>query len=340
MSIFEAFPGHNELATFEDVRRSLEGAVVRDADGNMRPGVFFNQPGALISGRNDMRVTIGDFRAVQDRGGAIFFGNQGQTVFPPTDEAPWPAAPAANRRIDLLWASSLSTRLGDSESGMTWGIIEGTPSATPVAPELPAALSDALEFATVEIPAGATSLTSPGVIITPKYQYTAMAGGTVTMRNTVELAAWTPADGARAHVLANNGDYVRANGAWMLPGGVVETLQPAIDAAWWEIATQEFLRLANGDIEWVLRVIRTGANLPVNSQGWINSGGSTIATLPTNFRPTRPQPVNGGAYDAGTRPAVMGAVLPNGQIRIQHLSGTQDVVTRAGYGVGGILRLG
>lgn len=219
MSIFEAFPGHTELATFEDVRRSLEGAVVRDAAGKMRPGVIFNQPGALVTGRNDMRVTIGDFRAVQDRGGAIFFGNQGQTVFPPTDEAPWPAAPAANRRIDLLWASSLSTRLGDSESGMTWGIIEGTPSATPVAPELPAALSGALEFATVEIPAGATSLTSPGVIITPKYQYTAMAGGTVTMRNTVELAAWTPADGARAHVLANNGDYVREDGSWRRASG-------------------------------------------------------------------------------------------------------------------------
>ena len=209
MPLSQGFPGHSALATFADVRRDLEGSVVRDAAGKMRAGVFPAHFNALVTGRSDMKVAIADFRAVIDRGGAIFMANVGADTSVTLD-----AAPAANRRIDLIYAIQQSTTLGDAASLPIFGFVKGTASATPVAPSLPANLSTALPLATVEIPAGATTTLSAGVVITQVFPYTAMAGGTVALRNSVELAAWAPADGSRAYCLADTRHYVRAAGAW------------------------------------------------------------------------------------------------------------------------------
>ena len=209
MPLSQGFPGHSALATFADVRRDLEGSVVRDAAGKMRAGVFPAHFNALVTGRSDMKVAIADFRAVIDRGGAIFMANVGADTSVTLD-----AAPAANRRIDLIYAIQRSTTLGDAASLPIFGFVKGTASATPVAPSLPANLSTALPLATVEIPAGATTTLSAGVVITQVFPYTAMAGGTVVVRNLVELAAWTPADGSKAYCLADTRHYVRRAGAW------------------------------------------------------------------------------------------------------------------------------
>ena len=209
MPLSQGFPGHNAAAAFADIRRDLEGTVVRDAAGKMRAGVFPAHFSALVTGRSDMKVAIADFRAVIDRGGAIFMANVGADTSVTLD-----AAPAANRRIDLIYAIQRSTTLGDAASTPIFGFVKGTASATPVAPSLPANLSTALPLATVEIPAGATTTLSAGVVITQLYSYTAMAGGTVAVRNSVELAAWAPADGSRAYCLADARHYVRAAGAW------------------------------------------------------------------------------------------------------------------------------
>lgn len=213
MTLSNGFPGHTELATFADVRRDLEGAVVRNAAGVMRAGVFPAHLNPLVTGRSDMRVQIGDFRAVQNRGGAIFLSNAGVDTSVTLD-----AAPAANKRIDLIYVTQLSTTLGDSSSGTVFGVVKGTASATPVVPSLPAGLADALPLATVEIPAGATTTLSSGVVISQVYRYTATAGGTVVVRNTVELAAWTPADGAKAYCLSDASEYVRQGGVWRKSG--------------------------------------------------------------------------------------------------------------------------
>ncbi|MBL5975379.1 MAG: hypothetical protein D3X82_16925 [Candidatus Leucobacter sulfamidivorax] len=209
MTLGHGFPGHSALATFADVRRDLEGAVARNAAGVMRAGIFPAHYDPLVTGRTDMKVNIADFRAVQNRGGAIFLANVGTDASVQLD-----AAPAANRRIDLIYVTQRSTALGDAASTPVFGVVKGTASASPVVPALPAAVTDAIRLATVEIPAGATTTLSAGVVITQVYPYTAMAGGTVVVRNSVELAAWTPADNARAFNLADTGDYVRVGGAW------------------------------------------------------------------------------------------------------------------------------
>ena len=209
MVLSNPFPGHTALTTFADLRRDLEGLVVRNAAGVMRAGVFPDHLNALVTGRSDMKVNIGDFRAVQNRGGAVLIANVGTDT-----SVTLPAAPAANKRIDLVYVTMRSTTLADAASTPVFGFVQGTASATPVAPSLPANLSTAIPLATVEIPAGATTTLSAGVVITQVYPYTVLAGGVVVVRNTVELAAWTPADGARAYNLADSSDYVRAGGVW------------------------------------------------------------------------------------------------------------------------------
>lgn len=201
--------GHSGKPTFADSRRDLEGTVVRSAAGVMRAGVFPDHLNPLVTGQSAMRVAIADFRAVQNRGGAVFIANVGADM-----SVTIAAAPSANRRIDLVYVTMRSSTLGDTADTPTFGVVQGVASATPVAPSLPANLSTAIPLATVEVPAGATTTLSAGVIITQVYPYTAMAGGTVPVRNLVELNAWAPADGSEAFNIADGGTYKRSGGAW------------------------------------------------------------------------------------------------------------------------------
>lgn len=220
MPLMNPLFAHSAAATFVDARRDLEGFVVRNAAGVMRAGVFPDHLNPLVTGRSDMKVNIADFRAVQNRGGAVPLANVGTDT-----SVTLPAAPGANKRIDLIYVTARSSNApwsdGAGNDTPLFGFVQGTASATPVAPSLPANLSTAIPLATVEIPAGATTTLSAGVVITQVYPYTALAGGTVPVRNTVELAAWTPADGARAYCVADGSEYLRKSGAWVKPGGVV-----------------------------------------------------------------------------------------------------------------------
>ncbi len=223
------FPSGDGLTSHAAARRDLEGTVVRDSAGKMRAGVFYNHPDPLFARTATMKLNIPEFRAVQDKQGACFIAGVGTTETPA-----FGAAPAANKRIDLLYLTQELAAI-DGTNEIKFGIVAGTPSPTPVAPSLPAHLSDAIPWVDVEIPAGATSMQSAGVIITPRYPYTAMAGGTVVVRNLVELAAWTPANSARAHCLSDNGDYVRSGDQWALDGGAIVGLVAAggtIGANW------------------------------------------------------------------------------------------------------------
>ncbi len=210
MVLSNPFTGHTALTTFADLRRALEGLVVRTSAGVMRAGIFPDHLSQIVTGRSDMKVNIGDFRAVQNRSGAVLIANVGTDT-----SVTLPAAPGANKRIDLIYVTMRSTALADAASTPVFGFVQGTASATPVVPSLPANLSTAIPLATVEIPAGATTTLSVGVVITQVYPYTALAGGAVVVRNSVERAAWTPADGAGAYCLADSTEYFRSGGTWV-----------------------------------------------------------------------------------------------------------------------------
>ena len=259
---------HDLATTFADARKDLEGTVVRDVNGKMRAGVFHNRTGALLTRNANMTLGVGDFRAVQDRGGAVFIANDGNATTPA-----FAAAPSANKRIDLLYMTQEIPELGDSGEDPVFGIVQGTASATPTVPALPANRADAIKIATVEIPAGATSMQSAGVIITEVFPYTAMAGGTVYVRNSVELAAWTPADGARVFNLSDNREYVRKSGSWQSPEAE-PTTGVATPGAGWATASVNNLFERGGRVTLKFNAARTAAL----------AAGGVICTIPEQFR--------------------------------------------------------
>ena len=232
MALRTSWPSANGLTTHAHARRDLEGAVVRNTAGKMRPGVFPAHHNPLYTRRNDMRLDIPDFRGVQDKGGPAWIAGEGATTTPA-----FAAAPAANKRIDLLYLTQELPGI-DPTTEVGFFIEPGVTSPSPSLPALPAARADAIPWLSVEIPAGATSMQSAGVIIKELYPYTAMAGGTVVVRDLIELAAWTPPDGSRAFCLADNSDYVRLGGVWV-PGAAgvsvtttTATATPGAAGAW------------------------------------------------------------------------------------------------------------
>ena len=174
----------------------------------MCAGVFPDHLNPLVTGQTSTRVATGDFRAVQNRGGTVFLAIVGVVTSVLLD-----ATPAANRRIDLIYVTMRSTALGDTANIPAFGVVKGVAVAAPTVPGLPANVSTAMSVATVEIPAGATTTFSAGVIITLAYPYTAMTCGMVIARSLAELSSWVPAPGTRARSLAD-GECVFANSAW------------------------------------------------------------------------------------------------------------------------------
>ena len=299
MVLSNPFPGHTALTTFADLRRDLEGMVARNAAGVMRAGIFPDHLNALVTGRSDMKVNIGDFRAVQNRGGAVLLANVGTDT-----SVTLPAAPGANKRIDLIYVTMRSTALADAASTPIFGFVQGTASATPVAPSLPANLSTAIPLATVEIPAGATTTLSAGVIINQSYLYTALAGGTVVVRNLTELGAWTPAGGARAYCIADTSEYVRIGGQWKgdLP-----------DTDWVYPTTTGGTNHATRPI----RYRRIKGVLYLGGLWTPTSDNQTAFTLPNNFRPDE------DVYCWLDRTAqVRGVLQADGQVRFVGPGGT------------------
>ena len=265
MALQNSFPSGGGLTTHAQARRDLEGSVARSAAGVMRAGVLPNHHNQLYTRRNDMRFDIADFRAVQNKAGAGFIANVGVETTPV-----FAAAPAANKRIDLLYLSQEITP-GDPLNEIKFFIAPGTASPSPVAPSLPAASADAIPWMTVEIPAGATSMQSAGVIVKEIFPYTAMAGGTVIVRDLIELGAWAPADGSRAFCIADNAEYVRVGGVWR-----------ALDTGW------TYPTISNGT-NYPGRPVRYRKINGVVFLGGLwtpSSNNQTAYTLPPGFRPS------------------------------------------------------
>lgn len=311
MPLVPPFPGHTDLTTFADLRRDLEGLVVRDTTGKLRAGVFPDHLNPLVTGRSDMRVNIADFRAVQRRNGAVLLANVGADT-----NVTLAAAPAANKRIDLVYATMRSTTLGDSASTPVFGVVQGTPSATPVVPPLPANLVDALPLATVEIPAGATTTLSAGVVITQVYPYTALAGGTVVVRNSVELAAWAPADGSRAFNVADTSEYVRSGGTQWVPEFQVIPIPLTIGIVAAGNAPVRGLKRRDGSVL-LSGQIGNGNGLT------LNASYQTVATLPTSLRPLYSYQLPASAAATGSTGSIQ--IMPSGELRVASTTGLAGI---------------
>lgn len=119
--------------------------------------------GLDVSGRSDLRYDVAQGVAVCSRGNA-----DGYT------EAYWgggqsPAVGAgdpSNPRIDVIWLKANDISQGDSNNAVVSGVTQGTPSANPVAPSLPAGCT---RLMSMRMPAGASSTQSATMVDTQDY---------------------------------------------------------------------------------------------------------------------------------------------------------------------------
>lgn len=307
MTLVPGVFSHSTVATFADARRDLEGTVVRDASGKMRAGLFYD-PNPLFTRRMDMRLDVHSFRAVQDRGGALFFANQGTATTPQFENAP-----SANRRIDLLYVTHEIPALdGGTNALPVFGIEKGDANPTPVAPPLPSSKADAIPLLHVEIPAGATTMQSAGVIITPVAPFTAMAGGTVVVRNLVELAAWTPPDGARAYCLSDSCEYSRRSGTWRLLTDGEWIVAPNLNQ-WGTLARLSYRKRADGIVELVGYAVKNAGFglfvLPAGMRPGVIGADTGIKTVDT-YTPTRSFTIRGsGSVEYGDNTSGQGVAI-------------------------------
>lgn len=213
-----------------DTRLALAGLVVRDANGAPRTGVFPGGADVLVTGTGSMAYAVAEFVAATSRTGTgvELLANEGTTLVPTA------AAPSANARIDIVYVRSRFAGQGDAAAAAELGVVHGAAALSPVPPLLPAG---ALELARSRVPAGVTSTSATGVVITQTAPFTAGAGGTVPFRNRTDLDAWTTAaPRQRATLLSaaagTSPDFVWNGTGWFpeaLPG-LVPVLPTSVSA--------------------------------------------------------------------------------------------------------------
>nr|DAZ32073.1 MAG TPA: protein of unknown function (DUF4815) [Caudoviricetes sp.] len=197
-------------ASFLDARRDMSGLFVCDKT-TMMPiaGILDRSQDNLVTGRGDsMSVTVHPFNAVLNRYGALLIQNDGNV------NVPLAAAPSANSRIDVVYVKQHETRspMSDSSDVPTFGVVEGTAAAVPVAPAVP---DGALALAQVLLPAGVSNTAASGVVITQTYIGAAMKGDMLRVQTSAQRDALTEVpEGTLLHNVADNCDYVRKGDKW------------------------------------------------------------------------------------------------------------------------------
>lgn len=134
-------------------------------------------------------------------------------------------APASGARIDLACVRVRDSEQGDSTSGAPtdgpsgaartgfpeFVLVTGTAATTPTKPALPAGYE---ELATIQTPAGASSIA--GSTITPTFAFAHVVGGSIYVRNLTERNALTNLMTGDSVIVLDSGlEYIRtAAGGW------------------------------------------------------------------------------------------------------------------------------
>jgi len=124
-------------------------------------------------------------------------------------------APVSNSRIDVVYfkQNESASPYSDIDNTPVLTVAAGTAAPIPSKPSIP---TGAVELATVLVPAGVSATNAGGVVITQNFQYTTTTGGTIWVRNAVELAALTQysAD-TRALQIDTGLSYRFVGGSWV-----------------------------------------------------------------------------------------------------------------------------
>jgi hypothetical protein len=196
-----------------DTRYLFAGLVACDVAGVPRAGVTSPVGTNLVTASATMNVSVARFQAVAVRdSGALLLANDGPANVLIGN------APGPNSRLYLITAkqndSSSTVLTPDGDDLPVFGVLVGTPSATPV--RNPAGLpAGAIELATIQVPAGATATNSGGVVITQTAQFTAAAGAPIPVRVASDLTSMTTFPTGQLARCFGDGITYRFNGtAW------------------------------------------------------------------------------------------------------------------------------
>lgn len=181
MALTDSFPGPNGITDSIEAGKDLAGLIASNPDGTPRAGILAKGPGALVTGRSDLRVDIAPFKAALVRDGAVrLIANDSVAQSPPF------TLPTANSRIDVLYVKVNETLLGDATDGPAFGILEGAAAPIPTRPVLN--IPGALELSAVPIAASDTGTSAAPIVNTAPF--TAAAGGTWET-NGVDSNGWS-----------------------------------------------------------------------------------------------------------------------------------------------------
>jgi hypothetical protein len=191
-----------------------------------RTGVLAG-PGStgLVTGTSStgpMTYAIGVHVAVTSRGSAngVYLG---PTLAAPTT-VPTGAAPASGSRFDVIYAKQQDPTSGvpspDAASGPLYGVLQGTASSSPTKPNI-ATIVGAVELATAQVYAGATSTNGANVTITPTAQQVVARGAPIPVSSQAERDALTqyPSLTVRRMDLPGLPTEVSGGGSWWRSGG-------------------------------------------------------------------------------------------------------------------------
>lgn len=307
MALRKAFGAELALPHGNDLRYDLAGTVVRSAAGVVRSGLFPPVSATLLTPSATMAVNVAAFSGVAVRdAGPVFLANDGPDVVTPA------AAPSSNSRLDVMWAkqddASSFVLVPDADNLPKFGVLQGAASGSPV--RNPTGIpAGALELGTILIPSTASNSGSAGVVITPTFLYTAMAGGTILFRNTTERGASTYTPGQSGFMLDTQTFVIYNGTTWITAGGDTGWITPTLLNSWAPFgapfATPSY-RLLNGIVEF---------------QGSMKSGTLTnplFAALPPGMRPLAQKRFNVNAGTGGANIDITSA----GVVTVSQYTGT------------------
>lgn len=329
MTIRDGWPYISGKADALDIRLALGGQFIS-------PGLFPGFNRQLLVAGTGMVLSVRQFTAVLSRGetfesagamspdGAGFIANYG------THSLTLPTAPLSNAILHTVYVKQNNPLYGEPDTAVI------TYVSSPVAPAnqlVKQAVPDgAEELGTVQVPAGATSLSSSGVIITNTAKPALASQGDTEVANAAERdrafygapSSWSAAkrvalQGARVQRLdtgwteqyfyeynaTSNPGGARGTGAvgmWLPVHGTMPTLQLSVNAT---------NTSASGD--WTQK---TGMNLGIarNTGGFDVGNGTFVPPFPGNYQLSARVGVNGNG--AGTRGI---QVVMGGDVQAQDL---------------------
>ncbi|PRB01746.1 hypothetical protein [Microbacterium sp. MYb64] len=339
MTLRNSWPGPTNVTSTTDARIDLAGLV--EGGAVARAGLFPSTLAAIVTARADMNVNVAAFQGIAVQfGGPILLSNDGTMQLPSVLVSP---ASGTNYYVVYVKQNEQTAPGTDANNLPVLGAALSTTSFALARAALP---TGALELATVQVPAGVAATNAVGVTITQTAQFTAGEGGVVPVRNSTELAAWTPADGSLAWQIDQSVLWVRQAGAWSITGGLTpiavmrrtSTTLAAPNGSYGNLSATAAWTSTGG----ALRGATYSSGITITQPGWYEVFWTVWMTG------TTPSGLIGIAVNASGTPGgdqlhalgpVVSGVVSSGSASSRVYLNANDVLTLWGYGNGAVMTI-